>query len=151
MEFAEAETKSLDARLTTIPTNDAAYSSRREYAVKVPSEEKTDFVIEVRASTIRKIRENLENAKSIDKPIIDILLCCASLFGGGFLGSFAAVGTLTGILKIFIVNICPVLSVGCFVAFFFLKSGLSQNKQLLIDQSIEMIPNPNDAIGKGEI
>lgn len=145
-EFIPKEsTISLPIADITIKKNNEVVTTNYEYAVKRPKEYENDFMVEVKASYLRKARSILEPSTHKRKfPIHEVLLFFASTALGSSLGAIISGIEIDSILGILMYVICPIITVGTFVSYIFLRRNKILAIQDLADKVLEYIVDPDD-------
>jgi len=118
------------------------------FPVKQPDEDRNDFIVEIRASKLKKVRDKLEILSNEKFPLHEVLLGIATSSLGAFLGGLASDIPLTTIIgKIFYVG-CPVIFAGTGVAYFFVRYINLTLPKIVARGLLEEIVDPDKTSGK---
>lgn len=153
MDFSNSSVSSIDASSVSIPklAEDSGYSSQRAYAVKVPKDETNEFVVEIRSSDLKKASRYIDDLSEIDSKVREILLFLASVCGGSWLSTLASSSSVTGFYKVLFLDFFPLVTVGCLVAFFFVKSSEKKSASQISRELKDILPTPENTINKGDM
>lgn len=141
----------------SLPVADISYSNtgvngtdqvttNYQYDVKRPAEYQNDFIIEVKASQIRRIKEKIANVSESKYPIHEILLGVSSVSIGAFLSALISGVKLDSCLGIIMYLICPVIASGTGVAYFFTRYMNLTTIKDLASSIDENLIDPDDVI-----
>jgi len=151
------EEKEFDPNVEFVPTPDVVIKSRdkgdvtastRKYTVAVPEEESKDFIVEVRASQLREIRNVLETHAEIKFPWQEILLALSGVLIGGFFSALFSSLEFESFLGKFVYIGFPFLAGILGTAYFFVRHGNVKNINELSDDLLKKIPDPNNVTKK---
>lgn len=130
-------------------TDDKSIYVKYEYPVKIPKQYTDDFLVEIRASDLRKVRKCCEKAKNNKFSINELVLSIAGITIGAVIS--AIVGKIplneNSLASIFSYNICPMLSVGLLVYYFKSRKENMQNINDLVEKIEEYIIDPDNETG----
>ncbi|OCH01514.1 hypothetical protein [Aliivibrio fischeri] len=153
MNFSGPNSINIDASSVTIPNveGESGYSSQRAYTVKVPEEETREFVVEIRSSELRKASRYIDELSMTDTKNRELLLFAASICGGSWLSTLASSASVTGWYKLLFLDVFPLITIGCIVAFFFVRSSETKSVSQISRELKEILPSPENTINKGDI
>lgn len=116
------------------------------FPVKKPVEDLDDFKVQVRASTLRRVRSKLQGIEDPDFPWHELTLGISTLAFGGSLGALPAKLAACDALAILFYTVLPVIGTGCLVAYLFLRHGRSvhQNPVRSVDEALAELPDPEN-------
>jgi len=113
------------------------------YPVRKPEEDLNDFRIQVRASTLARCRTKLAKISASVFPWHEICLGISTLAAGGYLGSLTSSTITSGSLQaIFFFNILPIIAVGTFIAYFFLRQSKIKEPSEVAVEVLAELPDP---------
>lgn len=151
-EFVPIETaSSLPVADATLSTNSKIVTTNYEYPVKQAEEDKNDFIVEVKASKLRKVRSKLELLANERFPLYECLLGIASAFLGAFLSGLASDMVLNSSKGIIIFIVCPIVATGTGVAYFYQRRISVNPPKVLINDIMDDLADPDKAIGKEDM
>jgi hypothetical protein len=116
----------------------------------VPDEDVNDFVVEVRASVLRRVRKQLKAIASFRPGWADVALALCGVALGGVLGAIAGAVEFAGFRGALFYVVCPSVLVGSGIAYLFLRRLAGQKMPAqLADGILADIPDPSRAQQKG--
>jgi hypothetical protein len=119
-------------------------TSVRTYSVTVPEDEANDFVVEVRASVLKDIRDTLDKHSENTFPWQEVLLAItAILIGGFFSGIFSSIKIDTFLGKLVFV-VFPVVSGIAGTSYFFVRRDNNKSISELSKNLLNKVPNPEN-------
>jgi hypothetical protein len=122
-----------------------------QYEVRIPNQYKGEFMVEMRASDLRKVRKYCNEAKKSKFPINEILLAILGITVGVIITAFMdkiPFKELT-FASIFSYNICPVITVAFSVLYYKNRKENIQNINELVEKIEEYIIDPDKDTDKG--
>ena len=138
----EITTSSLPVADITIQQYHDVETVDYQYPIKRPKEYEGDFMMPVRASDLNKARTILSNSKIVKFPIHEVLLGIPSVGLGATIGAFTSGTKLNTLLGSIMYLICPLITVGTFVAYVFIRRENMKNIADTANHAMEYIPNP---------
>ncbi|OEH84281.1 hypothetical protein BHU72_10730 [Desulfuribacillus stibiiarsenatis] len=149
VEFIPRETvSSLPVADVVLKSDNSVVTTSYQYEVKQPEEDKNDFIVEVKASKLKRVREKLELLTSDRFPLYELFLGISSTCLGAFLSALASDIQLTTRKGQFLFIFCPIVAMGTGVAYLFLRYiSILKPKIIATDLLVEIV-DPDKAIGK---
>ncbi|MEN2800119.1 hypothetical protein [Capnocytophaga sputigena] len=111
-----------------------------DYSVVVPSSERKDFFLQIRASQIQEIREICSNAK--ENNYLEILLFFASALIGSSVCAFFSDLKISDFWGIINFAIFPCIFVFILTAYFFLRKENNKSLNDIKEQIFKKLPDP---------
>ncbi len=138
-----ANAQPVPAADVTVPPADGGSVVHQAYPLKQPEEEASEFIVQVRASTLRRTRRRLGSLVVVKFPWPEVLLGLATLCTGGALGAIASnVEWNCWKAKIFYL-ILPIIAVGAGVAYVMLRHLVPQAASSVAQDVLEDLPDPD--------
>lgn len=130
--------------------NDSLYTSYT-YEVRVPKQYKDDFMVQIRASDLKKIRKYCYEAKNSKLSWNEILLSVIGLTLGATISAIISKIPFEykSFVSIFSYNICPLITVGLMVWYWNNRKENMQNINDLVDKIEECIIDPDKDTNNG--
>jgi hypothetical protein len=119
------------------------------YQVKQPEEDINDFLIEVRASKLRNIRKKVSQLTNPKFPWYELLLGVSTTALGAFFSGLLSDITLDSSQGIIVFIICPLISVGAGVGYFFKRYVDLKIPKLLAEDLLDELVDPEKTTEKG--
>lgn len=113
------------------------------YPIKQPEGYANDFMVNLRASEIRRVRKYCDDAKVSKFPWCELLLALSTTSIGCFLGSLASDVELNSLKGIIMYVVSLVIATGSFVAYLFMRKGAISDVNDLADKVKEYIVDPD--------
>jgi hypothetical protein len=115
------------------------------FPIKKPIEDLDDFKVQVRASTLRRVRSKLQGVKAPGFPWQELALGMCTLAFGGSLGALPAKLSACDSLAIFFYTVLPCIGTGCLVAYLFLRHSVHHNPVNSAGEALAELPDPDKA------
>lgn len=115
------------------------------FPVRKAAEDLEDFKVQVRASTLRRVRGKLEHIRDPEFQWHELALGIATLSYGGFLGAIPAKLVAGEALAIFFYSVLPVVGTGALVAYLFLRHPVHQSPARISSDALNELPDPDKA------
>lgn len=137
----------------TSPRN--SYTTDRTYPVYMTIEDSNDFIVEVKASLLKRIRKKLEPLKVSKFQWPELLLCITSIAFGVTSSGFITVMTLPkdNTMRIMLINV-SIFSLLIFgvtmTAYLFYRHYNNFILSDVVTELIDEIPDPDETIEKGQ-
>ena len=113
------------------------------YPVRKPEEDLNDFLIQVRASTLRRCRSRLVQLSHSTFPWHEVLLGISSLTAGAYLGALTSDNiSKNSSQAIFFFTILPIIAVAAFVAYLFLRRSTLKESSEIGGEVLAELPDP---------
>lgn len=142
----EISVKSLPAADVSMLSIDSTITSKYVYPVKRPVEYENDFLIQVKASEIRKIRKKLNEKDQCNFPFHEVLLGVSSITFGAFISALITGVELNfSIVSIVAYIVCPVITAGTFVAYYFNRKINNNSIEALVETILDLLVDPDNA------
>lgn len=122
--------------------------STYEYEVKIPDEYRNDFIIQIKASDLRKARKVLLQAKGNRFPLSELLLGLSTTAFGCLFGALCSGVQLDTPLGVVMYCIVPVIAIGAFVAYLFVRKNSINEANSIADQALEILIDPENCEGE---
>lgn len=119
-----------------------------EMGVFMPNDDVNDFIIQVRASLIKRIRDKLSPLCKQKFPLTEILLGVSTTLIGVVLSSIAADIKITETKGIIIFVVLPVIAAICGTSYFFVRANNVVSISKFAEDLLEEIPNPDSTTQK---
>jgi len=129
--------------------NQSSVFATRAFPVRVPNEEREDFIIEIRASQLSKPRVRLEKMSKSKFPWYELLLGTSTTLLGSTLGGWAGNMSLTDSKGFVFLVLFPIIGVAAFVAYFFLRQIEVINFSDSAQEILSELPDPKNTSDKG--
>jgi hypothetical protein len=133
------------ADLTFRPNESSRVTTERTFDVRVPIEDSSDFVIEVRSSVLAKTRAILNSSLKTSASKQELYLSGSTLFIGFFVSSFFTKIENETFKYFFSFTISPVIGFCLLVAYFFARKENTSNLNLISTEILALLPNPDEA------
>lgn len=129
-----------------LPTGSGDYR-HAAYPVKRPEEEINEFIVECRATTLKRCREKLMAIRDSSFPWHEIFLAVASLAIGTSLGALASEVSYTGSPRLwkFLFMFLPFVGVGTGIAYVFLRHQSVKVTAATAREILDVLPDPNNS------
>lgn len=138
-----ANAQTVPAADVTVPPADGGSVVHQAYPLKQPEEEASEFIVQVRASILRRTRRRLATLVVATFPWPEVLLGLATLCTGGALGAVASnVAWDCWKAKIFYM-VLPVIATGSGVAYVMLRHLIPQAASTAAQEALEDLPDPD--------
>jgi hypothetical protein len=128
------------------PTGDVY--AMRTFPIRIPNEDREDFVIEIRASQIVKSRRRLQKLARFQFPTSELLLGVASLLLGATFGSLVSDISLLELRGIWFFIIFPIIGCSALVAYFFLRRHDNMQSSEIAEEILSELPDPSNTSNK---
>ena len=132
-------------------TDDNNIYTNYKFPVRIPKQYTGDFMVEIRASDLRKVRKCCEKAKNNKFTVNELVLSITGITIGVVIS--AIVGKIpfneNSFASIFSYNICPLFSVGLIVFYFKSRKENMQNINDLVEKIEEYIIDPDNDTDNG--
>ncbi|MFM5564244.1 hypothetical protein ACET8P_17540 [Aeromonas veronii] len=116
------------------------------YPVITPDKEKNDFMITIRASTLKGWREKLTTLKASSFPWAELLLAFSSMGIGAILSSLCSDITISTAIGKFFFIVLPPLTFGAIVAYLFVRHIETASASSVAETLLEDMPNMKDSV-----
>lgn len=123
-------------------------TTQRSLPVKLPEKDAGDFVIEVNASDLRRIRRTVESCRECTLPRHDLLLGLACLFAGSAMSAVISQVALSSWQGVLFYILAPVVATGALVWYLCDRRLDSISASRLANDLLAEIPNPDRAVQK---
>jgi hypothetical protein len=140
---------SIPAADVAAPLSTVGTIVHQSFSVKQPAEDSAEFIMHVRASSLRRARTKLAQLAHARFPWPELLLGLATLALGATLGAIPAKLEFGSPLGIFFYTAMPVLGCSGLVAYLFLRRSTLVDVHLIANEALSEIPDPVRAIGQG--
>lgn len=134
--------KELPAADVTAPAGSAGAIVNQSFPVRQPEQDLDEFLIQVRASTLKRCRRHLERIRRGKLPWHEILLAFSSLSYGAVLGAVPANIPLGTPKWYFFFVALPVVGTGTAVAYFFKRKEAGPDASTVAGEVLEDLPDP---------
>lgn len=144
---------SVPAADVTAPVN-SGQIIHQSFPLRQPEEEANEILVQVRGSSLRKIRRRLDSLVSPRFPWPEVLLGLSTLSFGGSLGAVASrtawatvengVATLNWVAFVFYA-LFPMIGVGAAVGYASLRYFTARNASSVAQDMLEELPDPDRA------
>lgn len=145
MEPPKSQVISLPAADVTAPATTQENLLHVAYPVKKPEEEHSEFFIEVRASTLARVRRKAMKLTTARFPWPEFLLGVSTAALGAALGAVPAGVDIKKPIGLFYFVALPVLCAGTGVAYFMLRSSPAVDSSKIANDILEDLPDPEKA------
>ena len=145
MEPPKPQVVSLPAADVTAPATTQENLLHVAYPVKKPEEEHAEFIIEVRASTLTRVRRKLTRLPAGRFPWPELLLGVSTAALGASLGAIPAGIDIKKPIGLFYFFALPVLCTGTGVAYFMLRRIPIVDGSKIANEILEDLPDPEKA------
>lgn len=126
------------------------YYAKRDLPVRVPEEERNEFVVEVRASPLRRARQLLERIADQESSWTEPLLAASTLAWGGTLSAIVAGVGLGGWRTLFFYTFLPIVGAGAGVGWWLVRTTGNRAASELARRSLDALPDPENTYSKEE-
>lgn len=133
--FESAEKNGSDKNFTT-----------HTFPVRTPEEDRGDFLIQVRASTLKKCRRRLKGLADAGFPWAEVMLALSSLAIGATLGALPSDIPASYLRYKFFFFFLPPLAASSLVGFIFLRRLPATNGGATARDVLEDLPDPDRSI-----
>lgn len=115
------------------------------FPVRQPAVDADEFLVQVRASTLRRCRSRLANTAVRPFPWHELLLGTCTLSMGGVIGAVASGVEFSSIGGMFFYALLPALGAGTGVAYLFQRARHFSDPQRVMREVLEDLPDPEVA------
>ena len=122
---------------------DQPVTATRTYPVRQPEADKKDFLIQVHASTLARCRRKLTSVRGTRFSWAELLIGLATLAAGASLGAVASGIELSSSRGVLFYVIFPPITVGCLVAYGFVRYRNLANPTEVIKEVLDELPDPD--------
>jgi hypothetical protein len=115
----------------------------QSFPVRQPEEDSSEFLVRVRASTLRRVRTKLGELAEVPFPLSELLLGLSTLAIGTFLGALTADVTAGTAKAVFFYTVLPVVGVSSLVAYLLLRRGSQSDTHRVGNDALSELPDPD--------
>jgi len=112
------------------------------YPVRITEDDKNDFIVQIRASVLRRNRTKLTRLRNLKFSYGEVLLGTSTLLLGASLSGLASKVELNSILGIIFYLIFPLISIGTAVAYGFYRKYSLENVVDIAQDMLDELPDP---------
>ena len=123
-------------------------TSERSLPVKIPKQEANNFIVEVSASDLRRIRDKLAPYSKKTFSWSEILIGLGGASLGAILGALASQVPMSSFRGFIFYVVCPMVLVGTIVRYFSESKSSQINTVNLANELLSELPDPDEAIEK---
>lgn len=139
-----------DNRVISLPVADIVAKidgeklvQQHNYTVIPTADDQNDFMISIRANSLRKWRAKLGQISVINFPWAEILLAIAAIIIGATLSAIISGVELDSIKGIFFYVVLPPIGAASFISQIFIRSSSTAKSSQIARDLIEEIPDPH--------
>lgn len=126
------------------PVDQGVQVEHQAFPVRQPEVDRNEFLVKVRASTLRRCRTLISGIKPTAFPWHELALGVATTCYGGFLGALPADLKSGSWTEIFFYRLLPIIGTGAAVCFLFLRRDTAKAAASLAFQALEDLPDPDE-------
>lgn len=125
------------------PAGDTGQSITQKFPMRQAPSDKNDFMVQVRASSLRRCRTRLQSLSTSPVNWSDLFLALATLGLGAYLGALASAVKWDSSLGVWLLAFSPGGGAAFFVAFLFSRKASQKSAKEAADFVLEELPEPD--------